>query len=108
MSKFEKIYHIDPTRESKQPRELHTSIELSDEQYLDRFKPTEPKKECKIITLHNESAKIPMHQEMPILEEQIKKGIKDAKSKSKSPKRKAKKNPTKSNKSAMASLQKKL
>lgn len=39
MSNFERIYQIDPQREKGHQREMHPSIELSDEEYLERQQP---------------------------------------------------------------------
>lgn len=36
MSNFERTYQIDPSREKEHQREMHPSIELSDEEYLAR------------------------------------------------------------------------
>jgi hypothetical protein len=99
MNKFEKIYVIDNSREADGPRERDYSIELSDQEHLQRLRPN---------TIINESPPIALNLEMPILEKAIKEGKKNAKSKSKSPKSKTKKNNSKSNKPAMASLEKKL
>lgn len=88
---FEKIYQIDPSRENF-PR-----IEMTDEEYI------------RLIDLQSSDIPpIPMKLEMPILEEAIRKGKKDAKSESKSTKRKHKKISAKPYKAAVARIQKKL
>jgi len=95
MSTFEKTYQIDPERESKVKRERHYSIELSDQDHLAKLSPLAPE----II------GPVPPWIPTPF---EIQKGFKDEKSKSESPKKKSKKVPSKSNKAAMARLQKKL
>ena len=81
-------------REEDHARERHPSIELSDLEHLQKLRTIKVNKvmeECKIIAIHKEQ-----------------KGVKNEKSKSKVTERKPKKVPTKSNKSAMAGIQKKL
>lgn len=88
--KFEKTYQIDPERENRQ------SIEMSDEEYI------------KMIDLKSSTPPaIPMKLEMPILEKTIQRG-ENAKSKSESTQKKSKKISTKSHKTAVARVQKKL
>ena len=106
MSKFEKIYHIDPSRESNQPRELHTSIEMSDEMIADARKEVQDSLHKNAQELISRLRKQKENKVIPLNQEH--KGDQNEKSKSKSPKKKPKKANTKSNKSAMASLQKKL
>lgn len=126
MSAFERTYQIDPSREQSIQTEKHPSIELSDEMLAAGWVYREPCKvdanspeylkqkqalaellckETKVITLNNEPPPIPMNLEMPILEDTIRKGKKNAKSKSKSTARKPKKDSSKSNRPAVESLQ---
>lgn len=105
MSNFERIYQIDPLRESPEQRENHLYIELSDSEHLERngFVRT-----GHIDLTPSEAPKIPMKLEIPELEKSIKKGKKNAKSKSKSTARRTKKDNPKSNSAAVEKIQDKL
>ncbi len=98
MSTFEKTYQIDPSRESKQQRERHYSIELSDQDHLAKLSPQ--------ITRGDELEKdgfiVRLSKDIPLTPQ--KEVVKNEKSKSKSPKSKPKKVPAKSNKAAMARI----
>lgn len=97
-------------REKDHPRERYSAIELSDLEYLERLRA----REYKASTFPNELSKIEasfdpdMLSKNKISENQTRKGVKNAKSKSKVTERKPKKNVSKSNKAAVARIQDKL
>lgn len=94
MSDFEKIYQTDPLREFDHKREMHESIEISDQMI---------KKEWVYREFLNELPKILINSD--IAEVQINEGIKNEKSKDKNVKGKSKKNNSKLHKSTVESLQ---
>mgnify|MGYP001590167116 CR=1 FL=1 len=119
MNTFEKTYHRDPSREKDHRIEIHTTIELSDQEHLERLTPPSVSKEMQdagfIYKPPEEEAMFPALKEKfekarKITKDTkaIKLGQKDAKSKSKSTEKKPKKVSSKPNKPAMARLQKKL
>lgn len=91
-------------REEDFQRERHPTIELSDLEHLARISP----QEYKVSTLITEVTEIPMILEIPLFEKQIRKGVKNAKSKSKIPEKKPKKNNSRTHKTAVESIQGKL
>jgi len=101
MSTFEKTYQIDPERESKVKRERHYSIELSDQDHLAKLSPP-------IIKPSKEKHEKSMAEEIEMPTKFLNSKEKHEKSTSKSTTKKSKKVPSKSNKAAMARLQKKL
>lgn len=102
---FEKRQQIDNSLHRDPPREKDQRIEMSDHELLER---NERLRREQSKTIINHPPKIPMNLEMPQLEQAIKKGNKNAKSKSKRTQKKPEKNNSRTNKSAMADIQKKL
>ena len=84
--------------EKEFPREKHDTIELSDREHADRMfvkfnsNATALLNNGTVGVIVSEPPPIPMKLEMPELEKAIREGKKNAKGKSKSPKRKPKKN----------------
>lgn len=120
MNKFEKSYVIDNSREADGPRERNYSIELSDREHLERLQPPKVSKEMEEAgfvykpPIEEESMSLALKEKFEKARKltkdtkAIKLGENNAKSKSKSIKSKTKKNNPKSNKPAMASVQKEL
>ena len=116
---FEKNYQIDNSREADGPREKHHSIELTDREHLERLgvkfndPPSYVKFNTELVYRPPEEAKLtPALKAKKALAEKITKDTKvidlNEKSKSKTPKRKSKKNNSKPNAAAVAQVQDKL
>lgn len=95
MNQFEKVWQIDPLREQDSEREIHKTIELSDQQYLDRLTPKVMQIPSIIGASTTETIKVYIEG-------------KDEKNKSKSTSGKPSKVSRKSNKTTVARLQEKL
>lgn len=98
MSDFERIYQTDPSTECDSNREMHPSIELSDEEILARMAPLH---RCVMKMLD----RIDAERFSPI---KVEEKVKDAKDKSKVVKSKAKQVNSRANKTAVARVQTKL
>ncbi|CAB4132283.1 hypothetical protein UFOVP256_14 [uncultured Caudovirales phage] len=115
MNKFERTYQIDNSREADGPREKHHSIELTDREHLERLgvkfsdDPLYVKFNTELVYRPPEEGYLtPALKEKKALAEKITKDTKvidlNEKSKSKTTKRKPKKNNSKSNAAAVAKV----